>query len=241
MTVASPSPASPPITAPPRCWKTCRSHVGEGELVSLLGASGCGKTTTLRLVAGFLPPTAGTHPAGRARPDPAAGACPRHRPGVPDLRAVPASQRARQRRLRAEAARHGRRRARAARAGEMVERVGLDRLRRPLSGQPLRRPAAAGGAGPRAGDRAAAPDVRRAAVEPRRQAAHRHAGRDPPAAARQRHHRALCHPRPGRGVLDLRPGGDHVGRAGSCSSTRPRCSIPARPMPSWPISSASPT
>lgn len=35
-------------------------HVGEGELVSLLGASGCGKTTTLRLVAGFLQPSGGT-------------------------------------------------------------------------------------------------------------------------------------------------------------------------------------
>ncbi|WP_273688310.1 ABC transporter ATP-binding protein [Ketogulonicigenium vulgare] len=35
-------------------------HVKEGELVSLLGASGCGKTTTLRLVAGFLEPSGGT-------------------------------------------------------------------------------------------------------------------------------------------------------------------------------------
>jgi spermidine/putrescine ABC transporter ATP-binding subunit len=34
-------------------------NVGEGEFLALLGPSGCGKTTALRLVAGFLQPTAG--------------------------------------------------------------------------------------------------------------------------------------------------------------------------------------
>ena len=34
-------------------------EVQTGEFLSLLGSSGCGKTTTLQMVAGFIPPTAG--------------------------------------------------------------------------------------------------------------------------------------------------------------------------------------
>lgn len=35
-------------------------HVGEGEIVGLIGANGAGKTTLFNVVSGFCPPTAGT-------------------------------------------------------------------------------------------------------------------------------------------------------------------------------------
>ena len=34
--------------------------VAQGEMIALLGGSGCGKTTTLRMIAGFTEPSGGT-------------------------------------------------------------------------------------------------------------------------------------------------------------------------------------
>ena len=63
----------------------------------------------------------------------------------------------------------------------------------------LRRPAPARRDGPRDRARAGGVPVRRAAVQPRRQAARADARRDPEAAPAPRHHQPLRHPRPGRG------------------------------------------
>jgi ABC-type Fe3+/spermidine/putrescine transport system ATPase subunit len=91
--------------------------IAKGEVFALLGSSGCGKTTLLRMLAGFETPTSGTILLdGRDL----AALPPYERPNehdVPELRALPASLGVRQHRLRPAPRRpaQGRRCARASR------------------------------------------------------------------------------------------------------------------------------
>ena len=79
-------------------------EVNDGEFLVLVGPSGCGKSTALRMIAGLethLRRRAAHRWAAGERPRPEG---PRHRDGVPVVRAVPAPDGARQHRVRAEAA-----------------------------------------------------------------------------------------------------------------------------------------
>ena len=161
--------------------------IDDGEFLVLVGPSGCGKSTALRMVAGLETITGGelTHRRpGRQRP---AAQGPRHRHGVPELRAVPAHDRGAEHRLRPEAAQGV--------PKDEIERAGATRrpscssssdVARPQARPAVRRPAPAGGHGPGHRARPGGVPHGRAAVEPRRQAARADAGRDRPPPARPR-------------------------------------------------------
>ena len=112
---------------------------------------------------------------------------PRHRDGVPELRAVSAHDRAREHGLRAEAGEDagGRDRPQGQRGGEDPRPRAAPRSQ---AGQPVGRPAPARRDGPRDRPQPERVPDGRAAVEPRRQAARADADRDlaDPAAARAR-------------------------------------------------------
>ena len=74
--------------------------IADGEFVVLVGPSGCGKTTALRMVAGLEEISGGVMRIGDRVVNHVPVARPGHRDGVPELRALPASVRLRQHRLR---------------------------------------------------------------------------------------------------------------------------------------------
>ena len=187
-------------------------YIKDGEFLVLVGPSGCGKTTALRMIAGLEEITDGTVTDRRSRRERPLAEGPRHRDGVPELRALPAPLRRGQHRVRPAAAQdaEGRRR----RAGRMGgEAARSDAVPGSEAEGALRRAAAARRHGPRDRARAAGVPDGRAALEPRREAPGADASRDREAPARARDDDDLRDARPGRGHDDGRSGrGDEHGR-----------------------------
>ncbi len=88
------------LTRPSR---TSASRSSDGEFMILVGPSGCGKSTALRMIAGLEDITDGDLMHRRRGRQRQGAARPRHRDGAPELRAVPAHDRAREHGLRAQA------------------------------------------------------------------------------------------------------------------------------------------
>ncbi len=191
--------------------KDLNLDIADGEFMILVGPSGCGKSTALRMVAGLEDITGGELKIGGQVVNDKRAQGSRHRDGVPELRPVPAHDRAREHGLRAQA-----RQDPAGGDRQEGQRRGQDPRSRaapgPQAGQPLRRPAPAGGDGPR--DRAQPerlPDGR-AAVEPRRQAPRADADRDLAHPEPLRDDDDLRHPRPDRGADARGPDRRDAGR-----------------------------
>ena len=83
--------------------KDMNLDVADGEFMILVGPSGCGKSTALRMVAGLEDITDGELKIGGQVVNDKTPEGARHRDGVPELRALPAHDGAREHGLRAQA------------------------------------------------------------------------------------------------------------------------------------------
>ena len=218
----------------------CRWRSLPGEFFTMLGPSGSGKTTTLRVIAGFELPDSGTGRAARRgrHAQPAVRAAGQHR--LPGLRAVPAHERARQRRLRPARQRASPSASGAERAAEALEMVRLPGVERAPPDPALGRPAPARGARARDRQPPARAAARRAARRARPEAAPGDAARaeGDPARAERAHHVRLRDPRPGRGADDERSDRGLLATGGSSRSAPRARSTSARSTSSSRASSA---
>jgi energy-coupling factor transporter ATP-binding protein EcfA2 len=177
-----------------------------GSFFALLGASGCGKTTTLRMVAGLEDPTEGSIHIGDRRHHLAARLRAPGQHGVPVVCAVPAPRHLRERGLRPAPARDQGREA----AGRADARAGrAQRPGAPQADAAVGWAAAAGRRGPGAHQPAGRAPPRRAARCPRPQAATADADRAEADPDRGRHHVRARHARPGGGHDHGRHRGGH--------------------------------
>ena len=123
------------------------------------------------------------------------------------------------------------------RVREAAEDARAHRAPRAQAGEPVRRPAPARGDGPGDHPRGRGLPVRRAAVEPRRQAPRSDAHRDLRLQKRLGVDDRVRHPRPGRGDDARRPGRACCARASSSRSARRASCTTRRSTSSWPASS----
>ena len=179
--------------------------IADREFLVLLGPSGCGKSTALAHDRRPRGSDRRHHPHRRSHRQRRRAQGPRHRDGVPELRALPAHDGAPEHRVPAADPQASVPRS----ARKLVDEAARDprprRAARPQARTALRRAAPTRRARPR--DRAPpgrVPDGR-AALEPRRQAARRDARRARRAAPPARDDGRLRHARPGRGDDDGHP------------------------------------
>ena len=214
--------------------------IPDGSFTVLLGPSGCGKSTLLRMIAGLETITSGTISiGGRVVND--------VEPADRDIAMVFQNYALYPHMSVYDNMAYGLRnrgvaqgRDRGARGGSRAL-LGIDAVPRAQAARAVRRPAPARRHGPRHRARAAGVPVRRAAVEPRRQAARADAHRDPPPAQPAEGHLDLRHPRPGRGDDARRHGGgDERAAASSRSARRPRSTASRRRSSSRPSSARRP-
>ena len=201
---------------------TSRWRSRDGEFLVLVGPSGCGKSTLLRMIAGLEEVTGGEIWIGDRD---VTDLAPRSRDiaMVFQTYALYPHMTVRQNMgygLKARRDAEGGDRA----AGSTTSpSCSASRTCSSGAGAALRRPAPARCDGARDRPPAAGVPARRAALEPRREAARRHARLARAAAPAARRHHRLCHARPDRGD-DPRPARrSDARRPGSCSATVRRC------------------